>query len=94
MKWISVDTELPPDGMNVIARYTNSCGNRRTIMGSYVRKFTIESGPDDESCFEWDEEEEISYVTEGWYESIDNWGDFSSIRVHEGEIEKWMPVPD
>ena len=29
----------------------------------------------------------------GWYESIDNWNDYSQVAIHAGEPTHWMRVP-
>jgi len=33
------------------------------------------------------------YLKEGWYELIDNWGDYSSVAIVEGKVDYWLPIP-
>ena len=54
---------------------------------------TEEADGDAEACIEYDEAADTYYVTEGWYECIDNWDDYSSVAVTEGEVTHWMPLP-
>ena len=48
---------------------------------------------DDSEISEYDEATDCCYTPEGWYEKIDNWGDYSSVAVVEGEVTHWMPLP-
>lgn len=93
--WNSVKTSLPEKNQRVLATYKNSYGRRVTIIASYVREHEEESGyDDDESTYEYCEEDDTYYLKEGWYELIDNWPDYSSVAVFEGEVDYWMPMPE
>jgi hypothetical protein len=88
--WISVDDKLP-EAM-CLATYLNSYGNRRTIRAKYVARFTVEAQGDD--CYsEYREDDDTEYLMPGWYECIDNWGEYSSVFVNEGAVTHWMPLP-
>ena len=30
----------------------------------------------------------------GWYESIDNWDEYTQVSIYQGEPTHWMPLPD
>ena len=90
--WVSVDDKLPDAGEKVLATFENSHGKRRTICGHLVPRWTIESDCDD-AYDEYSEEKDAYYLREGWYENIENWGDFSSVYVCDGEVTHWMPLP-
>ena len=93
--WNSVKICLPKKGQQVLATYKNSYGRRVTIIASYVREHEEESGyDDDESTYEYCEEDDAYYLKEGWYELIDNWPDYSSVAVCEGEVDYWMQIPE
>ena len=90
--WTPVTESLPAKGRKVLAFYTNSRGNGRTIRAEWVSPKTSESG-DDSDIGEYDEDTDCYYDPEGWYECMDNWDDYRLITVHEGEVSHWMPMP-
>lgn len=90
--WVACAERMPASGVTVLACYTNSAGNVRRIRAEWVAAKTIESDADSEIS-EYDEATDCYYDPEGWYEKIDNWGDYSSVAVVEGEITHWMPLP-
>lgn len=93
-EWIAVDSQKPKTGKKVLVFYKNSEGVARIVTGFYATKFGIEVPPhDDCDDTDYDEDQDRCYLHEGWYEAIDNWGDFSSITLHEGEPTHWMPLP-
>ena len=92
--WIPVSERLPDSGKPVLANYLNSHGKSRTIRAHYLLAFTEEVIEDTDECdCEYSELEDTYYLKEGWYELIDNWGDYSSVTVNEGEITHWQPLP-
>ena len=90
--WVPVTERMPASGVTVLACYTNSAGKVRRIRAEWVAAKTIESDADSEIS-EYDETTDCYYDPEGWYEKIDNWGDYSSVAVVEGEVTHWMPLP-
>ena len=94
MDWIRVEDQLPKHGINVIATYKNSVGRDRIIVGHYLERWKEESGCDVDVNDEYSEKLDGYFYKEGWYEQQDNWNDYASITVHEGEVTHWMPLPD
>ena len=92
MKWINVKDQMPT--CKVLATYKNSCGMNRIVVASYFNKFEEESSGDCEGWDEYDEATDCYYIPEGWYEQQDNWGEYASIHIHEGEVTHWMPLPE
>lgn len=94
--WISVAERLPSCGQAVLAYYLNRQGMGRRIRAEYVTRWTVEAemfaDPDTE-CVEYSEQDDTYYVTEGWYELIDNWDEYARIAVNEGVVTRWMPLP-
>lgn len=90
--WVACAERMPASGVTVLACYTNRAGNVRRIRAEWVAAKTIESDADSEIS-EYDEATDCYYDPEGWYEKIDNWGDYSRVAVVEGEITHWMPLP-
>jgi len=86
-------SELPEEDQIVIATYRNGYGKRRRVMAVYIRQYEEEAGDDDELCVEYCEEKDEWYLKEGWYELIDNLGDYSLAAIVEGVVDYWMPVP-
>lgn len=90
--WVPVAERMPKSGVTVLACYTNRYGNVRRIRAEWVAAKTIESDGDCE-IGEYDEATDCCYDPEGWYEKIDNWDDYSSVVVNEGEVTHWMALP-
>lgn len=92
MTWNPIETA--PINIPVLIHYTNASGKSRIIKAFKIEKFQEENNQDDyaEWC-DYDEETDAYYSPAGWYECIDNWGEFSSIMVNEGEPDYWMNLP-
>jgi hypothetical protein len=94
--WTLAVDNLPKTGQAVLAYYLNRYGMSRCIRAMYVKRFTVEAegfaDPETQFC-EYSEQDDFYYTTEGWYELIDNWPDYSSCAVIEGVITHWMPMP-
>ena len=92
--WISVDERLPDAG-HCLATYRNQHGKLRIIRAKYARQFEIDADEDaiDQGNCEYNEADDTFYLKAGWLECIDNWDDYSSIYVTEGEVTHWMPLP-
>jgi hypothetical protein len=89
-EWISVEDRLPEK--YCLAAYLTNRGKFRIIRAMYVKQYEIEATGDD--CYsEYREEDDTEYLKPGWYELIDNWGEYSSCFVNEGEVKFWMPLP-
>ena len=92
-QWVNVNFAMPGNE-KCLASLLFPSGKRKTIVAFYAKRYTIESSCDDGYAYEYGEDDDECYLKEGWYESIQNWGDFSSVAVCEGEITHWMPLPD
>lgn len=93
-QWVPVSERLPDANRKVLATYTNELGNRRTIVARWTPAKTVEADTDDdEGVAEYDEATDTYYLREGWWEAINNWGDYSQVFVNEGKVDHWMPLP-
>lgn len=90
--WVPVSTAMPKSGVTVLACYKNRLGNVRRIRAQWTAAKTDEASGDWDFG-EYDEAADCYWTPEGWYECIDNWDEYSSVTVHEGEITHWMPMP-
>jgi hypothetical protein len=88
--WISVN-ETMPEGF-CLAYYKNDLNNGRTVKAKYTTKFTEEANGDDDWT-EYNEADDNYYYPEGWYECIDNWGDFSFVTINH-IVTHWQPLPN
>jgi hypothetical protein len=89
--WIPVSERLPESGVKVIAQFKNSDGKIRTICAKYVTKFSEEDYESELPC-DYSEEKDCYFVPEGWYETIENWAEYTFVTVDEGEIYQWQPI--
>jgi hypothetical protein len=85
---IPVTERLPDSGQEVLAHY-----NDVTVRATYIHRFTEECNDLDCENYEYNEEDDEFYINEGWYELMDNWGDFRSIAIVEGTVDSWLPIP-
>jgi hypothetical protein len=92
IKPVPVAERLPEPGKKVLAHYLNALGKPRTIIAEWVPAKTREDSPDGD-LGEYDDETDLFYWPEGWYEQIENWDDFTALLVDEGEITHWQPLP-
>jgi hypothetical protein len=81
MEWQPIET-APKDGRKLILFYMNRNNKARTVMATWVT---------DEEAAETDTDG--VGLEAGWYESIDNWSDYSQVAIFEGEPTHWMPLP-
>ena len=90
---IPVSERLPEPETKVLAHYFNDLGNGRTICAIWVPAKTHCDSTGDDDFTEYDEDEDKFYWPEGWYEAIENWDDFGWVKVNEGEVVYWQPLP-
>lgn len=89
-EWIKVGDDKPKG--NVFVFYKNDHGKGRVVKARWVGKF--EEPVDDEDCLAPDVDDDgDEWWHEGWYEQIDNCGDFTSVYIANGEVTHWMPLP-
>jgi hypothetical protein len=91
--WVPVTERLPDSGKVVLACYTNRAGRVRRIRAEWVAEKSREANSEDSDIGVYDEATDTFYDPPGWYEKIDNWGDYSSVAVCEGEVTHWMDMP-
>jgi hypothetical protein len=90
---VAVAERLPEPSIKVLAYYVNSLGKGRTICAIWVPAKTRSDSDGEDDFAEYDEETDKFYWPEGWYEQIENWEDLGWVRVYEGEVVYWQPLP-
>ena len=86
-QWVSVEERLPEPGKAVLL----DIGKKTPIRAMWAAKHTVEVAADDESDFgEYDEERDVYYCPEGWYE----WNEHEETHwaVTETALH-WQPMP-
>ena len=81
--WVPVVERMPPSGAVVLVAYRNERGEWRRIRAQWIAAKSVEAGCDSE-IGEYEEATDTYYDPEGWYESINNWDDYSAVMVYEG----------
>jgi hypothetical protein len=90
---VAVSERLPEPNIKVLAHYFNVLGKGRTICAIWVPAKTRSDSYGDDDFTEYDEETDKFYWPEGWYEAIENWDDLGWVKVDEGEVVYWQPLP-
>ena len=90
---VPVNERLPRPSVKVLAHYFNGLGKERTICAIWVPAKTRSDSYGDDDFTEYDEESDTFYWPEGWYETIENWDDLGYVKVDEGEVIYWQPIP-
>lgn len=90
---VPVSERLPEPSVKVLAHYFNDLGKWRTICAIWVAAKTRSDSYGDDDFTEYDEESDTFYWPEGWYEAIENWDDLGHVKVDEGEVIYWQPLP-
>lgn len=80
-EWQPIAT-APLTGHKVLLHYRNREGYPRTVVARYC---------DEEAVVEIDLDD--VGLEPGWYECIDNWDDYCSVAITEGQPSHWMPLP-
>ena len=88
--WRPIDDEAKC-GKKRLLSLLNEAGKRRTIVGFWVDKFSIEDDSDEYEHGDFNEEDEMYYWHEGWYESIES-HEFSCCYAIK-TVTHWMPLP-
>lgn len=90
-RWISAN-DKPKSGQSVFVSYTNKLGNRRVVVGQYIARYSVEANGELDQNDEYCEEQDCYFLCEGWCENQDNWDEYTSIFIHDHEVDLWMPL--
>ncbi len=93
-EWRPIGTA--PSGIPILIHYKNALGNSRIIKARHVERWTEEASSafdSGEGTYEYSEELDNYYITEGWWEQVDNWPEWCEIKIDEGEPTHWQPLP-
>ena len=96
--WISVNDKLPESGKHVLVscevRRLDGFKKRYLCIAFYAEPHKIsEHYPEEDYCYDYDEEQDEYYLKEGWYEVIQNWDEYSSVVI-EDFVTHWQALPE
>lgn len=90
-QWIPVTERLPEPQLPVSAYGINTFGKGRTIKAKWIPKFNKEEEGDYDGDADYDEENDIFYWPEGWYE----WNECEDMHFKvDFPITHWQPLPE
>lgn len=83
---------IPLDN-NLVLVLTRSGQRIRKVVGNYVHRHTEEATDLDEQDTEYDEEKDVFYIKEGWFEQcLYGYGAFASWHIND-EVIGYLPLP-
>lgn len=89
--------ETAPHNKPVLIFYRNCLGKGRCIKALRTDRFMVEATGDEsdneDGVTEYDEANDRYTYVAGWWEQVDNWCDYTQVKVHEGEPTHWQPLP-
>jgi hypothetical protein len=85
--------ETVPKGQTVLVFYKNAYGTGKIIRAKFVERFTLEDASGDDNGSEYSEENDCYYCPAGWYEQIEHWDDYGSIRFYDKPTHWMLPEP-
>jgi hypothetical protein len=101
--WIPVSERLPENNTKVQVtgvRYSEYTKKNIYVRfnAKYIGKHSIKvddmwSYCEDYTWNDYVEEEDEYYVKEGWYETIENWDDYTEVYVNDYKVIAWQPLP-
>lgn len=96
--WISIEERMPNVREKVLVRCeSRPSGNEYVCQAYYIPGKTVDADDCcmrwDDECTEYDEENDVYWVLEGWYEQIYNWDEYSSIGIADF-VTHWMVLPE
>ena len=84
--WIPVGEQLPESGKPVLL----DIGKKYPIRAMWAARFTLEADDEDPDWGEWNEDGDMYYCPEGWYE----WNEHEETHWRVSvEPLRWMPLP-
>lgn len=91
LPWQPVDTA--PIDTPLLATYLDAAGKPKVIRAELIGRLTQPTGPDWETCPDYDEATDTYYRAAGWIELVDHWDDHDGCYIH-ATIIGWMPLPE
>ena len=102
--WIPVSERLPDNNTKVQVtgvRYSEYTKKNIYVRfnAKYIGKHSIKVDDmwpycEDYTWNDYVEEEDEYYVKEGWYETIENWDDYTDLYVSDYEVLAWQKLPE
>ena len=96
-EWISVEDRLPENGVHCLlcctVKFSGGTRRRYICTGFHAEKYkNLAYGVDDDCVTDYNEEDDEYYISEGWYEVINNWDDYDFVAIDDF-VTHWMPLP-
>lgn len=102
--WIPVSERLPEGNIKVLVtgrEYSKYLKKYRYVrfIARYISKYLIKvcdmwTECDDDDMQDHNESDDEYYAKDGWYESVENWNDYTDLYVSDYEVIAWQPLPE
>lgn len=89
--WFEAEVQKPSSGSPVLAVVKVDGKREMVVRAVWIARYT-EVSTDHDAMQEYHEEDDEFYIVEGWYECIQYWDEWSSVRIDD-EVLRWQPMP-
>ena len=96
LEWIPVSERLPEEGEDCLLSHGYKHSSKKVVIKArYIKRFTEESSPCAEDCYEYNEGKDQYYWNEGWVEACEHGEEYGFIYISPSAVPvEWMLLPN